>query len=168
MKILLRNNVLKCIKDFQEGAAVSKTTLRVLIEFCYRVGALDYLFGDLFKMFAEGGLEQRYFESLDAFILSGKFKGHFIPTTILDRLICLYRQKDVELLEKAILNLNLGKYSQNAEVRLICEEEFLSSALIHLISTDSSHSDMNACLSILCALFNLLVRAQHKKSAKDV
>jgi hypothetical protein len=62
-------------------------------------------------MFAEGGLEQRYFESLDAFILSGKFKSHFIPTTILDRLICLYRQKDVELLEKAILNLNLGKYS---------------------------------------------------------
>ena len=75
------------------------------------MSAQDYLFGDLFKMFAEGGLEQRYFESLDAFILSGKFKSHFIPTTILDRLICLYRQKDVELLEKAILNLNLGKYS---------------------------------------------------------
>jgi hypothetical protein len=55
------------------------------------VGALDYLFGDLFKMFAEGGLEQRYFESLDAFILSGKLKTHFIPTTILDRLISLYR-----------------------------------------------------------------------------
>jgi len=27
---------------------------------------------------------------------------------------------------------------------------------------------MNACLSILCALFNLLMRARHKKSAKDV
>jgi hypothetical protein len=70
---------------------VSQKTLRVATEFCYRVGALDYLFGDLFKMFAEGGVEQRYFENLDAFILSGKLKAHFIPSTILDRLISLYR-----------------------------------------------------------------------------
>lgn len=57
MKDLLRNNMANCIRDFQEGEAVSQKTLRVATEFCYRVGALDYLFGDLFKMFAEGGVE---------------------------------------------------------------------------------------------------------------
>ena len=67
-------------------------------------------FGDLFKMFAEAGVEQRYFENLDAFILSGKLKNVKIPVKILDRLICFYRTKDVELLEKAILNLDLSKY----------------------------------------------------------
>lgn len=97
-----------------------------------RIGALDYLFGDLFKMFAEGGVEQRYFENLDAFILSGKLKNVQIPNKILERLISLYRQKDVELLEKAILNLNLNSYPLRDEVKVICEEEFLSSALIHL------------------------------------
>ena len=74
----------------------------------------------------------------------------------------------MELLEKAILNLNLGKYSQNAEVRIICEEEFLSSAMIHMVTTDESQNDLTACLSILCSLFNLLMRASHKKTAKDV
>ena len=86
-------------------------------------------------MFAEAGVEQRYFENLDAFILSGKLKKVKIPNKILDRLICFYRAKDVELLEKAILNLDLSKYPDNQTVRNICEEEFLSSALIHLLTT---------------------------------
>lgn len=83
-------------------------------EFCIRVGAIDYLFGDLFKMFAEGGVEQRYLENLDAFILSGKLKTVKIPANIIERLIAYYDLKDVELLEKAILNLDLAKYPKSA------------------------------------------------------
>lgn len=85
-------------------------------------------------MFAEAGMEQRYFENLDAFILSGQIKVK-IPDHILTRLIDFYRQKDVELLEKAILNLDLKKFPGVEKVRHICEEEFLSSALIHLLTT---------------------------------
>jgi hypothetical protein len=85
-------------------------------------------------MFAEAGMEQRYFENLDAFILSGQIKVK-IPDHILSRLIDFYRQKDVELLEKAILNLDLKKFPGIEKVRHICEEEFLSSALIHLLTT---------------------------------
>ena len=36
---------------------------------------------------------------------------------------------------QAILNLNLLQYPKKDEVRVICEEEFLSSALIHLLTT---------------------------------
>lgn len=42
-------------------------------------------------MFAESGMEQRYFQSLDAFILCGKFKQTHIPEHILQRLIEFYR-----------------------------------------------------------------------------
>lgn len=78
-------------------------------EFCIRVGAVDHLFGEMFQVFCEAGMEQRYFENLDAFILSGQVKDK-LPDHILTRLIEFYRQKDVELLEKAILNLDLKRY----------------------------------------------------------
>ena len=45
-----------------------------------------------------------------------------------------YRQKDLELLEKILLNLNLSKYKDILEVRHICETEFLTSALIHILT----------------------------------
>lgn len=171
MKDLLKDNIDACIKEFTEGECVSQTTLRVATEFCIRVGAIDHLFGGLFEMFAEAGMEQRYFQNLDAFILSGKLKGTIIPEHILTRLIEFYRQTDVELLEKAILNLDLSKYPYAEHVRHICEEEYLSSALIHLLTTlfdDEKSNDAAICISILCSLFNLMMRNQVVKTREDV
>ena len=171
MKDLLRQNIDACIKEFQEGQCVSKTTLRVATEFCIRVGAIDHLFGELFQMFAEAGMEQRYFQALDAFILSGALKQQVVPDHILQRLIDFYRQTDVELLEKAILNLNLSKYPNVVQVRHICEEEFLSSALIHLLTTlfdDDKDTNTAVCISILCSLFNLMMRCKVDMTKEDV
>jgi len=89
----------------------------------------------------------------------------------LTRLIDFYRQKDVELLEKAILNLNLKKYPDVIKVRHICEEEFLSSALIHLLTTlfdDDNDNEIAICLSILCSLFNLMMRSKVTKSKDEI
>jgi hypothetical protein len=171
MKDLLRQNIDACIKEFQEGQCVSKTTLRVATEFCIRVGAIDHLFGELFQMFAEAGMEQRYFQALDAFILSGALKHQVVPDHILQRLIDFYRQTDVELLEKAILNLNLSKYPNVVQVRHICEEEFLSSALIHLLTTlfdDEKDTNTAVCISILCSLFNLMMRCKVAETKEAV
>lgn len=99
MKDLLRQNINACIREFKEGQAVSEKTLRVATEFCIRVGAVDHLFGELFQMFKDGGVEAMYFNNLDAFILSGKLKSYKIPPNILDSLIAFYRKKDVQLLE---------------------------------------------------------------------
>ena len=132
-----------------------------MAEFCIQIGAIDHLFNELFPMFAEAGLEQKFFQNLDAFILSGKLKDAYIPEHILQRIIDYYRLSDTELLEKAILNLDLSRYSHALQVRHICEEEYLSSALIHLLTTlfDDEHSnDASACISILCSLFNLMMR----------
>lgn len=60
MKDLLKENIETCIREFQEGVDVSQTTLRVAAEFCIRVSAIDFLFGEIFEMFAEAGMEQRY------------------------------------------------------------------------------------------------------------
>ena len=92
MKDLLKDNIDACIKEFQEGTSItSNATLRVATEFCIRVGAIDHLFGELFYMFAEAGMEQRYLQNLDAFILSGKLIKTVIPEHILQRLIEFYR-----------------------------------------------------------------------------
>ena len=108
-----------------------------------------------------------YFENLDVFILSGKLKTVIIPHKILEKLIRFYRQKDIQLLEQAILNLELTKYPGIEEARFICEEEQLSSAYIHVLTTifnDEKESDSTTCLSILCSLFNIMMRAKHKKT----
>ena len=89
----------------------------------------------------------------------------------MQRLIEFYRQTDVELLEKTILNLNLSMYPDVEHVRHICEEEFLSSALIHLLTTlfdDDTNKDVSACLSILCSLFNLMQRNSNEKTREDI
>ena len=122
-------------------------------------------------MFAEAGMEQQYFQALDAFILSGALKQQVVPDAILTRLIDFYRQTDVELLEKAILNLNLSKYPDAVKVRHICEEEFLSSALIHLLTTifdDDKENSSAVCISILCSLFNLMMRCKQEMTKSDI
>lgn len=53
---------------------------------------------------------------------------------ILGRMIEYYRRKDTELLEKALLNVDLTKCSNILEIRHICETEYLTSALIHLLT----------------------------------
>lgn len=134
MKDLLRENIDSCIREFQEGQMVSNKTLRVALEFCIRVGAIDHLFDEMFIMFAEAGMEQKFFENLEPFILSGKFKNTKIPKKILVRMLEFYRQKDPELLEKVLLNLDLSRYKNILEVRHICESEYLTSALIHILT----------------------------------
>lgn len=42
-------------------------------------------------MFAEAGMEQRFFENLEPFILSGKFKQTMIPMEVLVRMIGFYQ-----------------------------------------------------------------------------
>ena len=103
--------------------------------------------------------------------MGGKLKQIAIPHKILTRLIQYYRQKDVELLEKSILNLNLSRYPNNLEVRHICEEELLSSALIHMLTTifdKDKNMENTVCLHILCALYNLMNKSKIERTKEDV
>ena len=75
------------------------------------------------------------------------------------------------MLEKSILNLNLSKYPNNLEVRHICEEELLSSALIHMLTTifdKDKNMENTVCLHILCALFSLMHKSKIIKTKAEV
>jgi len=135
MKHLLRENINACIKEFQEGVSVSNKTIRVALEFCIRVGAIDHLFGELFERFAEAGMEQKYFENLQAFVLSGKLKQIAVPEVILHRMLDYYYQNDADLYEKSIMNLNMGSFSAALEVLHVCESNFLTSGMLYMLTT---------------------------------
>jgi len=85
-----------------------------------------------------------------------------VPEHIMDRLIAYYKSKDLELLEKAILNFDLTSFPNTKAIRKICEEELLTSAIIHLNNTmfqnEVENNEANVCLSILCSLYNLMER----------
>jgi len=65
----------------------------------------------------------------------------------------------------------LSQYPNNLEVRHICEEELLSSALIHMLTTifdKDKNMENTVCLHVLCALFNLMNRSKIEKTKEDV
>jgi hypothetical protein len=75
------------------------------------------------------------------------------------------------LLEKVILNLDLTHYPDSQSVRIICEEELLSSALIHLLATlfeEKQDLPTSTCPSILCGLFNMMNRSKFKGTCEDL
>lgn len=65
----------------------------------------------------------------------------------------------------------MTKYPHAVQVRHTCEEGYLSSALIHLLTTlfdDDKSNDASVCISILCSLFNMMMRNQKIKVRDDV
>ena len=52
----------------------------------------------------------------------------------------------MELLEKIMLNLNLAKYKNILEVRQICETDFLTSALIHILTNLFDNDEEILCV----------------------
>ena len=67
--------------------------------------------------------------------------------------------------------MNLAHYPQNLEVRAICEEEYLTSALICMLMTifdKDKNMENTVCLHILCALFNLMNKSKIIKTKEEV
>ena len=65
----------------------------------------------------------------------------------------------------------MNKYPNNLEVRHICEEELLSSALIHMLPTifdKDKNMENTVCLHILCALFSLMHKSKIIKTREEV
>ena len=76
------------------------------------------------------------------------------------------------MLEKAILNFDLSTFPNTLDVRKICEEELLTSAIIHLMNTifddTKENSEANVCLSILCSLYNLMERCKVTVTREEI
>ena len=57
------------------------------IEFCLAINATFFLFTEIYALFGESGLEERFLMNLEPFILNGSFKKVFIPENIIKKLI---------------------------------------------------------------------------------
>lgn len=69
-----------------------------------------------------------------------------------------------------LLSIDLSGSPLIYEVRALCEEEQLSSALIHILNTllTSEEDLFTSCMSILISLYNMMVKARHHKSQREV
>ena len=74
-----------------------------------------------------------------------------------------YKSKnDPQVLEQVLVSVDMTRSQVIDEVRLLCEDKQLSSALVHIMKTIlTSEEDKNtACLSILIGLFNMMKKSQ--------
>jgi len=99
------------IKEFlqhimESGAKDAENQAAVVIGFCLSISAVNYLFEDMRFFFNEIQQDKVYIESLQPFILAGKFRRDEIPTEVLNILIEHYKG-DPPALERILLNLNL-------------------------------------------------------------
>lgn len=77
--------------------------IKVAIEFCLSINAIFFLFSEIYQIFVDQGLENKFMANLEPFILSGQFKKELIPEYIITKLIQYYEErKNFKVLEKVI------------------------------------------------------------------
>lgn len=58
--------------------------INVAIEFCLNINATEFLFNDIFILFAHANLKKLFIKNLEPFLMSGKFREHKINQGILN------------------------------------------------------------------------------------
>lgn len=95
MMNLISDGIKSMIKNFKknhnETPSNSNYTadiiaIKAAVEFCNRIGGLNFLFNGIIKLFTEEGLEDRFIENLEPFILNGYFKNAFLPDIVLKKI----------------------------------------------------------------------------------
>jgi len=93
----------------------------VAIEFCLNINATFFLFTEIFQIFVDNGLESKFIQNLEPFIISGQFRKEVIPESIVRKLIKFYEDKGkLKVLEKVIMQLDFSDYSRKDELLVIC------------------------------------------------
>ena len=91
------------------------------IEFCLNINATFFLFTEIFQIFVDNGLESKFIQNLEPFIISGQFRKEVIPESIVRKLIKFYEDKGkLKVLEKVIMQLDFSDYSRKDELLVIC------------------------------------------------
>ena len=143
--------------------------IKVAIEFCQRIGALDFLFTDLNELFVVRGLEEKFIENLEPFILSGKFKDSPLPDHVIKRVVSLYtQQREWHRLESLILYMDLSHYSEKEEVLRLCQQQNMISALLYLTTTTYENENTLSCGKVLASLHRVFRETREPGSREDV
>lgn len=143
MKDLIKENVQQAIFKYSK-AAESKSALqwdliaiKSAIEFCLNINSPAVLFTDIFSLFAQSGLETKFLQNLEPFILSGAFKKQAVPEAIVRKLLAYYESREeFKALEKVLMKLDVTEHPRlKDELVVVCKVHCLIGALMHLMST---------------------------------
>ncbi len=112
--------------------------IKVAIEFCLNINAIQYLFTDIYQIFVENRLEMKFILNLEPFILSGQFRKESLPEHIIKKMIQYYENKEsFKTLEKLIMNLDFKDYTRKEELILTCQSYCMVSAFLYLMTSHS-------------------------------
>jgi Golgi CORVET complex core vacuolar protein 8 len=97
------------------------------------------LFSDIFLQFSSSGLETKFLQNLEPFLLSGAFRKQHppIPEMLIKKLLNHYEEKgNFKVLERVIMQLDLSEYpTLRADLMVTCEVRCLISGLLYLMSS---------------------------------
>jgi Golgi CORVET complex core vacuolar protein 8 len=111
----------------------------ICIEFCLSINSTFFLFTEIFALFKEHQLEQHFIKNLEPFILGGQLKKEHVPSDIIQRVIAFYEeQNDYKGLERVVQQLDFTDYPNKVDLIVTCEQNCLISALLYLMSSQSS------------------------------
>lgn len=79
--------------SISENYQADSIVIKVAIEFCLTINATFFLFSEIYSAFYEQGLEGKFMQNLEPFILSGQFKKEIIPENIIQKLIQFYEKQ---------------------------------------------------------------------------
>lgn len=80
------------------------------------------LFSDIFSLFAQSGLETKFLQNLEPFILSGSFKKQAVPEVIVRKLLSYYESRqEFKALEKVLMKLDVTEHPKlKDELVVVC------------------------------------------------
>ena len=149
-----------------DAYSADSIAIKVAIEFCLAINASFFLFTDIFNLFCESGLENKFLQHLEPFILSGAFRKEMIPEKIMGKIIGWYEGKgNMRGLERVIMQLDMGDYSRKEELMVTCQVHCMISALLYLMATNAEES--LGCMQILNTLITLMRKASNIDIDKD-
>jgi transposase len=150
LRVRFKDYLKAFLNQCKEEGRVDSSVVRIAIEFCTGIEAIDYLFDEVYKFFVDNSQEEAFIKALEPFILNGLFITiKDVPQQIIDKIVKVYKnKKEFDILEKLLLNLNLsGK--ELAEPIKVCLECKLYWALIYLKTVSNNERNFVEPLNIL-------------------
>ena len=150
--------------------SAEQIAIRVAIEFCLRIDAVDFLFSTLLNQFAEYNLEKEFFSTLENFILSESLKDVILPNHILKKITTYSYDsgKSLQIFERILMRLNFSKYDEIDYLMKLCEDMTLLSGYISLIVTKYEKNNKVTCYQILSSIFQTYKKADKTKTKSDI
>ncbi|CAI2383783.1 unnamed protein product [Moneuplotes crassus] len=178
MMDLISEGIKSMIKNFKKNDNESPSNsnysadiiaIKAAVEFCNRIGCLNFLFTGIIKLFTEENLEDRFIENLEPFILNGHFKDAYLPDIVLKKLCDFYfDNQKFHNFERIVSKINFSHYVYFDQLQTICKEKMLTTALIHLIISSTLGREKKACLQILNNVYNRFKQADKKRTLDEV